>query len=263
MSLKRLLKSFCVVFAATLALVAMPDNGLAQYETQTTPEEKAIFAFFRAAEQPPNYEVWIKTSPGYNNTPKAQQEKFFIEEQLRLGYGFGNFDARKDMLELTIDVTSKYTPAKDGKPANISFNFINNSKKKKSYIPVFNYDYGMDTMSLIINKLAVFSDLTLRGAQDKAVSQMVPYANDHFDATLQVHVRVMKADIENPITKGHKQTWLMVGDVAYIKCEYQSYYTQQKGVLWDYVAPWYEAEFKRKTMPEEEKYPHPFDIYKD
>ncbi len=260
MNYKKYLKLFNLVI---LLLFIQSNSVIAQngyYETTVTPEEQAIFAFFRAAEEAPDYDLWIKSKSKYKNLPESKKEGFLIKEIMRLGQGYGAFDIDTDLIEIKINTVSKYIPAKDGKPARITFRFLNLGNNE---IPTFNYKFGDGYISMIINKFAFFSNLKLSPEKDKVIRDKIPYEDDEFDTELEVHLKISSADYKNFKIVRDKRQWFMIGEIAYIKCSVDSYYTQQNYILWDYVAPWYEQAFRIKNMPEEEKYPHPYDLFKD
>ncbi len=235
-------------------------NAKMSLENKVTSKEKAVFAFFRALNIAPDYDSWIKSNPAYKSLPLKSQENYLLSETLRLGGGYGAFDEDIDLLELKINVYARYIPARDGNPPRILFSFFDTSE---GYTPTFIYPYGDELLSLIINRLAIFSDMPLNESQNAVVLKKIPYENENFDATLIVHVRVAKANYKNPISRDPKIQWLMVGEIGYLKCDVRSYETGDEYMLWDYVAPWYEEAFRAKNMTEEEKYPHPFDLFKD
>ncbi len=251
---------FFTVTLFILLIFTSPVKAEISFETKTTPKEKAVFAFFRAINSSPDYEYWIKSNPAYDALPPKKQETYLLREIMRLGYGYGLYDKNKDILELKIDVLVRYIPAGDeNEKARILFKFFDNSEE---YTPTFDYPYGSDVISLVINRLAAFSNMSLNEAQSKAIASKVPYENDDFDATLIIHVRVSKA-MKDPVRTDPFSQWIMIGDIAYLECRVNLNFTNQKYTLWDYVAPWYKEEFLIKNMPEEEKYPHPFDLFKD
>lgn len=229
-------------------------------KNQVTKKEQAVFAFFRALGSAPDYDYWIKSKPTYKSLPTKNQENYLLNETLRLGGGYGSFDQDIDLLELKINVSAIYSPAVDGKKPRILFEFF---KSSRNYTPTFNYPYGDEILSLVINKLALYSDMELNEKQNEAVLKKIPYEDKYFDATLIVHVRVDKANYKKPIKTKPVKQWLMVGEIAYLRCDVSSYETGRKYMLWDYVAPWHEEVFRMKNMPEEGKYPHPFDLFKD
>jgi len=253
-----------LTFVVGLSFVICATPVVAQaneyFSTKISSKEQAIFAFFRAAQVPPDYEFWISSSPEYRTLEGRPQRDYLIKEMLRLGRGYGLYDIKTDVLELKTPVVVKYYPAKEGEQPYLKFRFFNLGQAN---IPTFDYPFGPDTVSLVVKNLNAFSNLALSPEQDQAVRSKIPYENDEFDASLVIHTRVNKADFSSPVevTKKSKK-WLMVGKIAYVKCEVDSFYTQQTHTLWDFVAPWYEEQFRIKNMPEEEKYPHPFDLYK-
>lgn len=262
MRLKHLYATLVFVLSFAFMINATPAGAQSSeyFNTKITPEEQAIFAFFRAANVPPEYEYWISSSAEYKTLEESRKQDFLIKEMLRLGRGYGLFDINTDVLELKTPVVAKYFPAKDGKQPFLKFRFFH---IESSNVPTFDFPFGPDTVSLVVKNLGAFSNLALSPEQDQAVRAKIPYENDEFDANLIIHTRIDKADFTTPIEENKiSKKWLMVGKIAYIKCEVDSFYAQQKNTLWDFVSPWYEEQFRVKNMPEEEKYPHPFDLYK-
>jgi hypothetical protein len=251
---------FILSFTLMIGQASADTQSSDYFSTKISPEEQALFAFFRAANVPPDYEYWISSSVRYKTLDEAQKQDFMIKEMLRLGRGYGLYDLNTDVLELKAPVVAKYYPAKDGGQPSLKFRFFNLGRMN---VPTFDFPFGSSTVSLVVNNINAFSDLALSPEQDQAVRAKIPYENDEFDANLIIHTRIDEADFSQPIEENKKtKRWLMVGKIAYIKCEVDSFYMQQKSTLWDFVSPWYEEQFRVKNMPEEEKYPHPFDLFK-
>ncbi len=229
-------------------------------ETEISPREKAVFAFFRAAQTPVDFDFWVKTNRSFQAFGEKEQRDIFLREQMRLGRGYGLYDIEKEPLKLTVDIVAKYIPPEEDSLARIEFRLF--SVRGES-IPTFNYPFGDGIISLIINGLDRFKSLELSPEENEAVLSKLPYTDDEFDAHLEVEVRVSKADYENPIKNNDKFQWIMTGDIAYIKCEVGSYYTAEEVLIWDYLAPWFEGIYEERNMPDEAKYPHPYDLFKD
>ena len=230
------------------------------FDTTITPNEKAVFAFFRAADTPPDYDFWLKSSKNFDGLSEKKQEEYLVKEMLRLGHGYGNFNAEKDLIKLKIDALGRYEEAKNNKQAQMTLDFFNNEKNK---LPSFDYPFGAGFITLNVDQLNHFINLKLNKANDDIVREKVPYFNDNFDTTLEVHVKAITAKYDEPIIKNGIHRWIMLGEIGYIRCEYVSLYTHQRVTLWEYIAPWHEETYVQKTIPEEEKYPHPYDLYKD
>lgn len=229
--------------------------------TKITPQERAVFAFFRAAEVPPDYDFWIKSTRPYEDLPSDyKKEDYFVKESVRLGRGFGSFDPDVDLLEINTNIVSRYHEPEEGQSARISFKFFGLDENST---PTFNFPFGAGYISMILNRLDYFSDLKLSEKEHKEMSAKVPYLGDEFDATLHIHAKVHRADYENKILQNDVYNWPMFAKIGYIKCVYSSAYNQDDTILWEYLAPWYEEQFNFKNMPEEEKYPHPYDLFKD
>ncbi len=230
-------------------------------EVDVTEKEKAVFAYFRAANIPPDYDFWIQSQPTYRALPEENQERYLIDEMLRLGRGYSLYSNENDTLNIQTNIITKYiTTEDDEQKPRLVFNFFDSEDQ---YVPTFDYPYGNNTVSLIINNFAYFSNLKLEEAQDNLIQERIPYKDDYFDAVLDIRIRVRYVDFNRSIRRKTGTQWIMVGEIAYIKCTVDSFFGQKDAVLWDYVAPWYDEEFKQSTMPEEEKYPHPYDLFKD
>lgn len=230
------------------------------FSTETTNKEKGVFAFFRLGGNPPDYDYWIKSSKYFNDLPEDEKEKFFIKESLRLGSGYGAFDPDKELLFINTAVMVLYTKPSEDKASRFYFHFPDKDSK---FIPTFSYPYGENQwVSLIVNRLAYFADIPLTQEQFNLVSEHLPNNNEEYKAILTIHVRPTKADTSKPIEMRSIKQWIMIGEIAYMKCEVESEKTGNIQKLWDYVAPWYQEEFKILNMREDEKYPHPFDLKK-
>ncbi|MGH1456261.1 MAG: hypothetical protein ACRBDI_05735 [Alphaproteobacteria bacterium] len=257
-----LLKKIKLLFCLSLALVVFQAPAvfaIDYFETKISEEEKVIIAFFRAANIAPDYDRWIKLGDAYLGTPKRLRDDFFLEEQLRLGRGYAAFDKDKDFLEITAPVIAKLVTNDDDAEARIQFSFF---QSKENYTPSFDFRYVKnEVISLIVNRLAVFSDLPVSGEKLDTMRSKVPMENDWFGVDLVMKVQVASADYEKPRDDRGILQWVMVGEIAYIKCIFKERHDSEF-VLWDYVAPWYENAYNEENMPEEEKYPHPFDLYK-
>lgn len=255
--------NFVILLSFVFAFFTFTDFVQAQeyLDSKITSKEQAVFAFFRAANTAPDYNYWITSSSTYKSLRGKYREDYLVKEMLRLGRGYGLYDLDTDVLEIKTPIIVKYYPAKseDTRP-HLKFHFYN---LKVTNIPTFDYPFGDDIISLTVKNLNNFFDLTLSPEQSQSVRSKIPYENDEFDASLTIYTRVNKANYQNPVEKIKKgNRWLMVGEIAYLKCEVDSSYAHQTHTLWDYISPWYEEEFHLKNMPEEEKYPHPYDLYK-
>ncbi len=230
------------------------------FDTRIDPEEKAVFAFFRAANTAVDYDFWIKTNKNFLAFNEQEQREVYFREQMRLGYGYGNYDLDKDPLKLNIDIIAQYKKGTDEERPRIEFRFFGLNNEN---IPIFNYAYGDGTISLLIKDIEKFKSLPLSPSEEKAVLEKIPYTDSEFDARLEVEVKVTEADYENPVKIRDEFQWFMKGQVAYIRCNVSSYYSSESTLIWDYVAPWFEEVLEERNKPEELKYPHPYDLFKD
>ncbi len=252
---------FCTTLLLCLSIIVPQSKAESYFETVIYPEEKAVFSFYRATEEAPNFDTWIINSDRYLASPKDNRKRFLLKEKLRLGRGFGLYDHKKNLLEMSLDVFVKYIPATEEDKPRVVFEIQNIGT---DVTPTFNYPYGKDIVSLVIESLLLFSNIELNKIQNESLLKKIPYEGDVFDGTLNISIRIKNADIKNPIKLGKKKhQWMMLGEIAYLKCNVDEHYSGEEYTLWDYIAPWYEEEFRIKNMPEEDKYPHPYDLFQD
>ncbi|MGN7437259.1 MAG: hypothetical protein ACTHOO_01350 [Alcanivorax sp.] len=253
-------KHYIIVWLFVLFAFAPNANANSYFSTRITPEEQAVFAFFRAAGDAPDYEYWIQNKYEYQSLPESKKEDFLVKEMMRLGHGYGMYDLNTDLLEIKLNILSKYIPKTEDEPAKIIFRILN---LDENTTPTFNYRFGDGYISMVIERLDFFKVIELTEEKDKVIRDKIPYEGDEFDATLEIHVRAKTADYDAMIVKDDIKQWIMLSEIAYIKCEVDSRYTQQTYILWDYVSDWHSEVFRIQNMPEEEKYPHPYDLFKD
>ena len=246
----------CFVFALFTLQSAFADD----YSHVTTRKEQGVFAFFGLAGVAPDYEHWVKSTSEFQNLPQDKQDDFFIKEAIRLGTGYSQYEPGVDMLNIETSVSLSMNISEDQKSGRLYFSFPNQGKE---YIPTFSYPYGRNEwVSLVVNKLALFSDMYIEAEHFSSVSKHLRNPDDTYRAILTMRVKPIEADHVQPVTMGRVKQWIMVGEIAYMKCDAESDVTGKMEKMWDYVAPWYQEQYELETMPEDLKYPHPFDIKK-
>ncbi len=247
----------CIFFLVSPVFAEPSDMGSG---INVTEREQGIFAFFRLGDKPPDFEHWVKGTEFYQELPDKDKEDYLIRESIRLGTGYSAFDPRTNTLHIEVAVIVQFTAPKDGKPGQMFFQFPGQNEE---YIPTFSYPYGTNEwVSMIINRLALFSAIPLKEDHYQMVSKHLFYENTDYEALITVDVRPTEADHEKPIRIGNMLQWIMISEIAYMRCEIQSDQTGQMVQIWDFVAPWYTEEYKQKNLPEDLKYPHPFDLKK-
>lgn len=238
--------------------------GKADYlNTEITNKEKAVFAFFKASNDVPSFEDWVKESALYRaQTSDSLRQEVLIEELLRLGRGYGKYDADVELIEIEIPVYAKIIPPTDDEAARFSFKF--DDQGYGDYIPVFNYPYGKSTISLLINKLVAFSNFEINEKQYQKILQKAPSSEDKINVVLKMDVKVDRTELNTGEEKANGgKHYFMIADIGYISCEIENFFAGSRIVLWDYVAPWNKANHKKKYEKEDVKYPHPYDLFKD
>lgn len=252
---KFLLIILLCLFFAPIAHAQEDDPSL-----KTTGEEQAIFAYFKLLNKSPDYERWISFNPTYKALSGKKQEKFLIQENLRLGRGFGLYDIEHDPLIITIDVNAQILPPTEDAPAKFNMEFLG-VNIDDNQLPSFAFPYGSEEqIVLVVFELAKLSGITLNAKQFASISEKTDEFNSFFPAKLTLHIRPHEADGETPVQSHDDQLlWLMSGKIAYMRCSFDDLRSREYDKqLWDYVAPWYKDIYDEKNIPEEEKYPDPF-----
>lgn len=250
-----------LVLTLGLSSSALAQKKLSDTTYKLSENEKGVVGFFRIAGVAPDYEAWITATAAYNAIEDEKaREKFLVSESIRLGQGYSQFDPSQSFLKFSTDVIARYTEPADGKPGEFSFTF---PEQEDNYTPVFPYPYGKNFIVLVINKFHEFSKLPLGQAEMEKVRRLMPYADEEYMAKLNLEVKLIRADYENPVVRNNIAQYMMLGDVAFISCEIVDPTSMRRTKAWEYVAPWYEEDFRLKNTPEEERYPHPYDLFKE
>lgn len=245
-----LLASFAVcAFGFSASVSAYEDVDI-------TAEEKAVFSYFRAIGKAPDYDFWITTGHLLDNVSYDLQDQYILNETLRLGNGFSQHNQNENLMSVKFQVIARYISGSEDSKPRMTFRVFNAGE---SYIPTFNFEYGKDVISMVVENLALFSDIPLAAAQNSAVEKKLPVKDEDFKATIKLKVRASDKTTDKPLERGSSTTWLMVGDIAHLQCVVRN--EQGEDVtLWDYVAPWYKEQHRLSKLSEEQKSPHPYDL---
>lgn len=223
-------------------------------------KEKAVIAFFHLADIPPDYERWVKATSLYKSADEKFQDSVLIKEWLRLDKGYGLYNKDSGVLKLSFPILAEYTEPSDKAPSHFRIQFTD--KKANAATPVFTYPYGDERISMIINNLSSFTDVPITEKQYKLARTVSPHAGELFDASIVVYVHPAKADYASPVIINNVKHWIMVGEIAYVRCNVEDYFRGNMKTLWEYIAPWYEEQYRLENMTDEQKYPHPYDLFK-
>ena len=127
-------------------------------EEKPTVFELAVFGFFRAADKAPDYERWIKSYSNYQTLDEFQQKKYLLNETLRLGRLFSNYNQEEDLLEINTDVMALLKPPEGEENPSFSFRFPEDTKEMP-FNPVFAFSYSDDIIALRVKELSFFSEI--------------------------------------------------------------------------------------------------------
>lgn len=232
-------------------------------EYKISEKEKVVFAFYNVRHKQPDYDFWITTGTKFDEVPVKLRERYLIDETLRLGQGYNQYDIDTETINIDAPVMMRYSSAQEGsdeKPV-LSFRFLG---ANDTYIPAFDFSLGRDTIALIANKIGLFSDLKLSEGQDALISEKIPQKDAIFSAKLQIRLR--PTYINNSRTQRKSEGgmyWVLISEIAYIRCELETIGDEEAVILWDYVAPWYQNEFDALNLAKtDQQAPHPYDLYK-
>ncbi len=247
------------VFSCLILFQAMPARAIDYFDTKITDNEKVVFAYFRLGNIVPKYDEWIKDGYIYRGTPENFRDDIFLQEQLRLGRGYSEFDPKVNVLRVKAPIFVKFSTSDVG-AHYVSFVF---SHDDESYIPTFNFPYIDDQkIFMVIRQVENFSHLPVPSGQYDIIKNKVRASEDQwFQAVLDIKVRATRVETKSPKYKDGVMGWPMYGEIAHIRCMLPPRYDGEV-ILWDWVAPWYEQTYKEEIMPDDKKYPHPFDPHK-
>jgi hypothetical protein len=252
-----------------IALFSYAPIVCAEYEGVQEPpavtgEEKAIFAYFKLGKKSPDYEKWIKSSPGYKSSPSGKQIQYLIKESLRLDSGFGEYSLDNDPITIFLDIMAKVTsPDEHGKSYFISE--LSGVDFSNGQIPSFNFHYADDDVVLVVFDITKLGLMPLTPEQYKVITEKNNEIDSFYPAKLTLHIRPSEADHETPVFSDTGKTmWLMSGKIAYMRCSYDDLlHGETDKQIWDYVAPWYKEIYDEKTKVKVVEYPDPFEILKE
>lgn len=243
-----------------LARAQTPMDDAPKDEFVISQKEKSVIAFFSLAGVAPDYQSWIEAGAAYRALEtEDEQRKFVIKESLRLGRAYSSYNPDKDFLEFETTVLSHYGLNDGEKKGVFYFRF---PEQTQDYIPVFEYPYGKDSIALIINRFADFSAYPLNEEQTEKTSKIMEYKDEEYLATLTLKIRPVKSVYDKPIVSTTGNQWMMLGEVAYIKCSVIDPTTLRKTDLWEYMSPWYKGNLAKEKQTDS-IYPHPFDLFKE
>ena len=128
--------------------------SLDYFDSTVTENEKVVFSYYRVGGVTPNFDDWIKDSRTYSALPENRREDYLLQEQLRLGRGFGAHDADTALLNIEAPVFVKFMVDENGEQ-RVLFTFY---RHDQAYIPTFDYPYlKQEGLSLIVNHLGSFA----------------------------------------------------------------------------------------------------------
>lgn len=229
-----------IILFSGAALVSAP----AFATLKITGQEKAVFAFFKLANSTPNYTKWIKRTPEFLKLDKDAQPYYFKEEDVRLKWGFGTYNVKKDFLKIQTNVLVRYEGEKGQKTLKINLPDFPDAAS-----PFFPYPYGQDWIALIVSDLDKFTTIPIDQDHEEEIKKYISSNPEKTHrAILRMRLRPLSADSRAPLELNNASHWLLLSDTAYVSLEYYDEETSKPVVLWDYTAPWYLSETERNLL---------------
>ncbi|GJL85695.1 MAG: hypothetical protein DHS20C02_14700 [Micavibrio sp.] len=225
----------------------MPVHAQALKKTQISEAEKATFAFLKLSKAKPDYKSWIRASKEYQNASKEERLKIEELETHRLKWGFKEFSFEEDFLKITTNVQLQMKEKNEKGTAMLIFHFPH---QDEDYIPYFPYAHAGLWISLLVQDLPQFARLKLTEEQYVHIKKFLPNENEIYDGKITMRVRPVTADSTAPFKLDGVDQWLMMGDVAFLKCTTSDPQTKQEKDLWEYYAPWYLTETENFLLDE-------------
>ncbi len=245
------MKKFLILSTLALSILCIPlqttVSAQALKKTEISEAEKAAFAFLKLNNTKPNYSSWIKGSKPYKNASNEEKGEVERLETHRLKWGFQEFNFEDNFLKIKTNVQLQVTEKNEKGTAMLIFHFPH---KDKDYIPYFPYDYGGLWIALLVQDLPQFARLKLTEEQYTHIKKYMPQANQVYDGKITMRVRPVSADNKTPFKLDGVDQWLMMGDVAFLKCSIKDDQTEQENDLWEYYAPWYLTETENFLLDE-------------
>lgn len=210
-------------------------------------QERPIFAFFKLLQEPPDYDQWIMASSKYLATEGLSEERrqqTYAEEEIRLKWGFGTYDAHKDFLKVYAPITLALS--QDSSRPVLTFHFPETEREEILYFP---FPYGADNIALVIKDIAAYKSVTLDQKQYETLKPLFK-TNTPLTARLKLRIRPLKADMKTPVLVDAIPFWPLVGDIAFLAFEIPAPETPKTPYkkIYSYSAPWYMTDEETKLL---------------
>lgn len=242
------LKKSVLLLLASLALLnlapGLAASALAQ-DPNINEQEKAVFAFHKLTKGVPNYQKLIESMKEYNEQDSMfKKQEVYEKESLRLKWGFGVYDPKKDYLNIETDIYLQLRIS--GKTPTLNFKFVNS---RNIEVPYFPYPYGDEWVAVIANGLGRFTSIPLTKEQYGKLKELFE-AQKVYEGKLAMKLRPISADNSSPLIMDRIKQWLVMADIAFLEFLYIDPETDERQtLLGSYKAPWYISEGKDSTAP--------------
>jgi hypothetical protein len=226
-------------------------------KTRYTDTELVGYAFSKLGKVPPDYQAWINNMEVYRKSSPLQRQDMDRLVRQRLEEGYYNYSPDDDLIHILADVTVTWnskdfdgsaTPADEGaaeenKTFKITFGAAMGRDKTAPYFP---YLVGKLWIAVIPKDIGAFLNLSLPPAQarDFLKKAGVGAGAGSMDAIIDLKLRPLSANANEPLEIDDTVYWLMLSDIANLTLWNEG----RDGMIWSYDAPWFESGDKKAMI---------------
>ncbi len=221
------------IFTGTLLFLALlfPAAVKAQTDDGSAIGEDVAIAFFKAAGENPDFDLWAKNTRDYKRAAPARANEILDKEKQRLMVKWREYKSAEDVLDIrgNVSVELKSTLAKDG--TQHYWMYLSFEAGDITYFPFEFQDYKFAVIPQQIETLMI---------QEIREEQLNLIRNDFGGAMsgsayLYLQLKPVKAYMQQPYTIDNTEQWALLCDIATLSLVSM----KKSGALWNYGADWY------------------------
>jgi len=243
--------AFCAATFSPLPAHAVLDKN------KYTDTELVGYAFSKLGKVPPDYQAWINNMEVYRKSTPLQRQEMDTQVRQRLEEGYYNYSPEDDLIHIVADVKVTWnaadfaaaaTPADEGTPEDnktfkITFGAAMGKDKAAPYFP---YLVGKLWIAVIPKDIGAFLNLSLPSAQASEFLKKIGVGAGAgaADAIIELKLRPISANANEPLQIDDTVFWLMLSDIANMSI----WNPGRDGLVWSYDAPWFQSGDKKAMI---------------
>jgi len=221
------------IFPIALLSLALlfPAMAIAQQNDGSASAEDVAIAFFKAAGENPDFDLWAKNTRDYKRAAPAQANEILDKEKQRLMVKWREYKSAENVLDIrgNVSVELKSTLEKDG--TQHYWMYLSFEAGDITYFPFEFQDYKFAVIPQQIETLMI---------QEIREEQLNLIRNDFGgamsgNAYLYLQLKPVKAYMQQPYVIDDTEQWALLCDIATLSLVS----TKKAGALWNYGADWY------------------------